>query len=507
MLTLLDKSKELLSKKYIRLLLVYLFFLSIFSLIYFSIDRFTSLDDHFFHIRFAEIIKEKGLDAFRDFKWLYFSKIAQDQAYFVYYNFLFYLVLIPFTFIKPLFLGIKLYAVIFASLYFTIFYFFLSKISEKKSFFWTVTFLAIVSDSSIWRFFLTRPYAFAPAIILLELYFLHKRKYVVVFLISFFYLYWHSVTFFFPLIVAFIYFLFDKLYTNKFNWKILTASATGILGSLIITSFFAPGFFSFMKDIYFNMFQETLIGKKVSLAEGNELYAADFFSFIRQNVLLITLLIIAVVFELRRYIEEKRNENPIVVWQKDKKRALSSSLFLLSIGFLLGTFISRRNGDFFVFFSAAYVAIIFNNLAGYVQFKSELVKKSLMIGLIIAAIYLFSGNLLSVHEQIASTGPYDSIEGSANWLKENAGKGEIIFNPTWNWFTLLFYYDPDNYYIAGIEPRFLYDYSHELYWAWWNISNNGYLCSEEKCDEIVLRKKYFLRDEEKKKIWYNEGRE
>jgi hypothetical protein len=94
------------------------------------------------------------------------------------------------------------------------------------------------------------------------------------------------------------------------------------------------------------------------------------------------------------------------------------------------------------------------------------------------------------------------MEGTATWLKNNTKKGDIVFNASWNWFTTLFYYDTDNYYIAGIEPRFLYDYNHELYWKWWHISNDGYVCSEEKCDTIDAVKDYEMKKEERKNDWY-----
>jgi len=43
----------------VRLLIVFAFFVFVFSLVYFTTDRVSSLDDQFFHIRFAEIFRER----------------------------------------------------------------------------------------------------------------------------------------------------------------------------------------------------------------------------------------------------------------------------------------------------------------------------------------------------------------------------------------------------------------------------------------------------------------
>jgi len=74
-------------KKYLQTLLVFFVFFSLFSLVYFSVNQLSSGDDHFFHFRFAEEIREEGFSqSFGDFKALYFSKMAQGGDYAVYYK-------------------------------------------------------------------------------------------------------------------------------------------------------------------------------------------------------------------------------------------------------------------------------------------------------------------------------------------------------------------------------------------------------------------------------------
>lgn len=486
----------------VRVFSVFLLFFSLYSLIYFSVDRVVSLDDPFFHIRFAEIFQEQGMNAFRNFHWIYFSKISINQSYFIYYNFLFYIILIPFTYIKPLFIGLKLYGVIFNALAFTALYYFLAKVKVKHSFLWIIILFSIIDFNAIWRFFLARPYTLAPALLLLLLYLCSRKKYLGIFILCLFYFYWHTATFFFPIGVAVLYVAFESFYRRKPDWKILASSFGAISVGTLSSLFFAPGLFPYMRDIIFRVFWDTAVGgNKVNLAEGGELYPNNMIDFMRVNIPILTLLIMAFVFEIYQYIESKKQE-----WDFKEKfsenQIIKSVLFFLSAGFFLGTIISKRNGDFFVFFSAAYIAMSFDYFIGQISFSSNFIKRSLAIGVIITALYLFTGNSLFLNNQIASAAPFSTIEGTAGWLENNTKDKEIVFNASWNWFPTLFYYDTHNYYVAGIEPRFLYDYSPKMYWAWWNISNKGYVCFEEQCDNISSARDYAGKKEESKKKWY-----
>src|SRR5690242_19291469 len=82
--------------------LAFSLFFAVFFGVYFSVDTLASSDDHFFHFRFAQEMLSNGFfSSFQDFKSIYFSRAAQGNDYFIYYNFIFYLLVIPFTFIKP----------------------------------------------------------------------------------------------------------------------------------------------------------------------------------------------------------------------------------------------------------------------------------------------------------------------------------------------------------------------------------------------------------------------
>jgi len=164
-----------LQRDYLKIISVSLLFFFLFTLIYLSLDRFTSLDDQFFNIRFSQLIRKQGFDVFNNFHWIYFSKFSQENQI-MFSNPLFYIFLTLFTYVNPLFFGIKLYAIFSATLLFTTLFYFLVKIKEKNAFLWTILFFAITSNAFIWKMLMARAFVIAPAFLLLLLLFAYNKK-------------------------------------------------------------------------------------------------------------------------------------------------------------------------------------------------------------------------------------------------------------------------------------------------------------------------------------------
>jgi hypothetical protein len=489
------------SRDYIKIISVFLFFFFCFTYIYLTNEKLASLDDQVFSIRYAELIKENGVNVFTNFPWLHFSKITQGQQLFS-YNFIFYITLTLFTFCEPLFLGIKFYGVVFASLSFSVLFLFFLKTKIRHPFFWVFSLFAIVNSAYIWKLLMARSFTIAPALLLLEIYFLHRKRYWSVFFVSVIYFFWHSATFFFPLFVAILFFAFNNLYTKRSNWKAVYGSLVGILFSFIFiaATFSLDGFVSFIVA-NFGIFKDIIFGKEVQISQGVELNPINALDFVRTHGLIVVLFIISAAFQIYNYIDSKRKHPDSFGESESEIATMKSTLFFLSLFFFLGSFLSGRNVDFFVYFSMAFIALSFNYFIQNVEWKSVVVKKSFFFGIMIVAIYFATSSILDIKTGISNVGPLDVIQGSAEWLKNNTEKGDIIFTPTMNFFPYLFYYNSDNYYMVGAEPKLFYDYDSKMYWAWWNISNNGFLCFQEKCLELEAKRNLMFRNENKKEEW------
>ncbi len=474
-------------------LLVFGFFFCVFTFIYMRMNTLVSSDDHYFHFRFAEKMLSEGFfDSFRNFKSIYFSNVA-NGGYFIYYNFLFYLVLLPFTFITPLFLAIKLYAVAIISLIGALVYFFIKKIDIRYPFLWAVGFFALIGSGSIWRMFLSRPYVFAPIFLLMLILAIYKRKYFWVFILSFFYLFWHTATFFLPLLIGIIYFTADYLYQRKYDWKLLLSIILGSVFSIIVVSLISTGFFD---NIYYNvldLLKGIISGNKINIPEGGELYPKNLFDFLNQNIILFTMFLSSVIFYVFSYFSERKILLSIDNALK-QKRALALSLFFLSLIFFVAiSEISNRFADFFVLFAWIFVILIFSELFINLEFTKVILKKAAKYVAFICLAYLFSNSLLQINESFAGGSRPETFSEVGTYLAKNLKKDEIVFNVSWNWFPQLYYYAPEQDYVIGLEPKLTYVYDPKIYWLWANIGN-GSVCEKEECPEEKELQGKILKD-------------
>lgn len=476
-------------KSTLQVFLVFSLFFLIFFAVYFSVGTVSSSDDHYFHFRFAQELVQNGFfHSFQDFPSIYFSKMAQGNDYFVYYNFLFYLVVIPFTFIQPLFLGIKLYAVFAVAISFAVLFICLKRIEIKNPLIWTFIFLAITNSGSIWRFFLSRPYALAPSLLLVLLILLYRRKYIGVFIVSFVYLYWHSATFFLPFCVALGYLIIQKFYRTKPDYKSFLAAVLGTTSAILLTYLTSSGFLLYMKDIIFGTYLETIIGKKVPIAEGGELYPIDFFNFIQRNALIFAAFVTVFWVDIFNYFAlkfKKLNQVDYLGGISQERKTLQMVVLILTALFFLGTVaVSSRFGDYFTFFASLYIALSVDYMRRSIKVSGvKTLKLGIMFGSGIVLIYLLVSNMLFLQNSIAHGSGTTEMYQVGNWLGRNTKSGDVVFNTNWSWFPELYYYSPKNNYVSGLEPRFLYVYSPRIYWLAAHISGQGYVCDQEKCPQ------------------------
>lgn len=485
---------------------VFLFYLAFFSLIYLTIARTFGLDDQFFHIRFAELFREQGMAAFTDFQSIYFSRMGIEQEYFVYYNFLFYLILIPFTLITPLVIGMKLYGVVVLSFSFTTVYVFLHKIAVRYPFLWTLLLLTVLMQSQwLYRFTIARPFTLAPVFLIILLFFIHRKKHGWSAITAFLFFYWHTATFFFPLALAGAYFLFEQFYGKKPDWRMVYMPLFGTLLAVSVAYFISPGVVAYLRDVIFPVFFDTVLTKGTGIVEGAEVYGRNILITIPAFFWLVTGLFVMGSYEVLRYIRTKRG-----IATKEEAIDLSiqplrAVLFTASLFFLAATVLSVRFLDYFVYFSLIYVAIAVTDAVQFIRIHGTTFRKSLAFGAAVTACYLFINLAFGFYDSLAEAKTQVVVQAPAEWLNANVKEEKIIFNVDWSAFPALYYFTGDRFrYATGLEPRFLYDLSPEMYWMWNNMGNHGILCVERDCSQVLERKKQALSRKESEQGWYEE---
>lgn len=436
-------------------------------------------DDHFFHIRIAHEMQEQGiLGAFHNLEALPYSWTSGDEKYFPYYNFLFYLALIPFTYATPLILGSKLYSVFAAAAFFTAIYAVLRALAVRHPAVLTAVLFVLMHTDALWRLFASRPFVLAPSVLVLLLVALYKRSVFWSFSLSFLYLFWYSATFFMPALVAVSYAVIQKAYAGTAWLRAPLAACAGVVAAVAAVSFMAPGFFLFLKDVVF--VSALKVGDVALLMQGVELYPADPFAFAKANTLLLGAAFLALAVETLYYLRVRvRSLAP------DALAPVRVTLLLLSLAFFAASVLmTNRFSDYLFAFFGVYAALGFDRLRREVAIPDAGVRRAMVAGLMLCLAYFGLTQLVSIRSHLGANGtPPELFMGVGEWLSENAPQGSVVFNPTWNWFPQLYYYAPTMAYVNGIEPRLLYAYDERKYWLWFYASNYGYRCEDPECPE------------------------
>jgi len=442
--------------------------------------------DSFYHTKISLMIKKQGL--IQNFPWTYFTTY---HDLFVDHHFGYHLLLIPFlsiptpknldslsTEIDPLIKG-KLATAFFAAIAFLLIYWFLRKLEVKKPFLWSL--VPFLVWSFLARISLIRAPVVSVSILILGIYFILKRKYLALSILSFFYVWIYGA---WPLIfLAVIIFCladaiqkavnnnsfkkFLKYFFSKENIFILLSCAFGLVLGLIINPYF-PKTFPFY---WFQTIKIAILNYHSKIGVG-----AEWYPYSPGKFYLSTLpILIPYIFSLAWFIFKYK--------EQDTKRWF---LAIFSLFFLFYTLKARRNIEYFtpiaIFFSALIISDIFKGL-DWQEIKKQIItlfksRNNIFYYLVsIAFLFLFifflfyysKYGLIGLHQTYTKSNPYNLFQNASHWLKENSKKGEIVFQSDWDIFPQLFYFNTKNYYINGLDQTFFYEKNKKLYKTWANL--------------------------------------
>jgi|TARA_B100002003_G_C14147363_1_gene551785 MFS family permease len=406
-----------------KIVLAFVVFLIIFSILQFTVPNIIGFDGYF-NIKAADVIKEEGL--IREFKWTEHSILSNEYADL---QFLFKILLIPFTFFSLGF-GAKIASIIFAALSFTVFYWFLDKNNIKYPLYWAFLYLF----SSIWlidRFLLTRPLPLAIAAIILTIHFLKNKKYLALGITSFVFV-WLFSGFVMQLFIILIYFIIDRFFSKKFDFKLLLYAFGGALLGLLLNPYF-PNNISFL---YTQIFEVNLLSNLYNV----EWKPWPFLEFIKNNIFIINYLIISIIL--------------VVVNKKITK--LKLFYWVLTLFFFIYTIYSRRMQEFLVPFSILLLALSFNDYLPRIEPKKWFKYAKYVLVLVLAILAIFNFTLL--RKEIINNDILHNYDSCAEWINDNVPENSLVFNNAYA-FPYLFFKNSDLRYTHGLDLTysFLYD--------------------------------------------------
>ncbi|MFH2136497.1 MAG: hypothetical protein ABII19_02600 [Patescibacteria group bacterium] len=474
--------------KKIELLKYLLLFIVTFSLFsYFQISPTFPDPDSFYHAKMAVLTRDQGIIS--DFPWLQFTVLKNNYTD---HHFLYHVALIPFVTVLDPLVGIKLATAFFAAILILVFYWFLKKFRVKGAIFYSLILLA--SSPFIFRINLAKASSISLIILFFGLYFIFKRKLWPLFALSFIYVWTYGG---WPLILVLTLFYifseavigvaknfenvkslikaFFKNIFSKANVKLFGACFGGLVAGIVLNPFFPKNLVFYWQQII----KIAVINYQDKIGVGAEWYPYGLGDLVANSSFIFILLILSFAVIFINFLKNfTSHEKSSVINPEMKVKTLT--LTFLALFFLALTLRSRRNVEYFIPFAALASAFILNQPLSLIKKylpainawrqKRKILSSLAIIYILFMVPFTAGRNIWSIKQLYLSGGSIYKYRGVAEWLKKNTPEGAIVFHNDWDDFPALFYYNTHNYYIAGLDPTFMYDYDKDLHKDWVDIT-------------------------------------
>ncbi len=416
--------------------------------------------DSFYHAKLSLLLAQRG--AFTEFPWLSATGLKDS---FVDHHFLYHLLLLPFVLLLPPLIGLKAATVIFATLFILVFYWFLRQFQIKGAIYYALFLLTV--NPFVFRLNLAKTSALALILVFVAAYLIFKRYYLALVLWSYVYVWtyggWPAMLL---LVGAYIGVCtlwslqqrgsaavhLSRVKIFKQNFYLLVSAVIGLVAGLIFSPYFPANLNFYWQQII----QIAVVNYQYVIGVGGEWYpyalpqllgaALPFF-------ILTWAAVLAFIFAYRR--------QPIQSW----------FFFLIAFVFFGLTLKSRRYVEYFVPLGVAFAAISLN--AYWREYREKILAfapgwllAAALITLVIATGPVFYHDISGIRPSYLAGFGLEKFAGASRWLYGHSAEGDIVFHSDWDEFPLLFYHNDKNYYLVGLDPTFMYEYSRTNYRLW-----------------------------------------
>ncbi len=402
-------------------------------------------NDGFYHMRWSRTLREQFPHLPR-FQSLPLTTLNEKD--YVDHHYLFHVLLMPFTFGDDMQMGAKWAAVTFSSLGILSLFGLLLAFDVRYRWLWLAPIIA-GSEPFLYRMSMTRAPSLSLGMLGLGAYLILKRKYAWLGLLSFAFVWYYSL---FPLIFIFavLYALAVYLAERRIEWRAPLWSLAGILAGLVANPYFPKN----LHLLWEHVLMKATAGSDYSVDVGVEWYPYDAWDLLRLSALAFVIFFAGfAAFEYRR-----------------RARDLKPLFFLfVSLVLLLMMFKSRRFVEYWPPFAVVFAAFTISpRLAEFDRawFTRKRERALAAIAAAIAAVVVGVSMIVTVGQARADMksepDPHD-YKGASQWIAANVPAGAMIFNTDWDDFPMLYYYNPNNPYIVGLDPTYLYDRDRDLW--------------------------------------------
>jgi hypothetical protein len=398
-------------------------------------------NDGYYHIRWSQMLRDR-LPHLPEFKALPLTTLNQRD--YVDHHFLFHLLLIPFTF-GDLRIGAKLAAAIFSSLALTSLFWLLIAYQVPHRWLWLAPLVAS-SEPFLYRMAMTRAPSLSLVMLTVGAYLILQRRHIWLALLAFAFVWLYSL---FPLIIAFsaAHTIAVYLTNRKIDLRAVVASVCGVIAGLVINPYFPKNLMLFREHLL------TKLTISYPVDVGVEWYAYDTWVMIESSAVAFAIYFVALAaFDFR-----------------SRLRDLKPLFFLIvSAMLLVMAFKSRRFIEYWPPFAIIFAAFTISqqariNRTWFARPRDAAIMATVASVITSTLIVGMAFTLWRAGSDVASEADPFAYRGASEWLRTHTQPGSIVFNTDWDDFPMLFYYNPDNTYIVGLDPTYLYDRDQQLW--------------------------------------------
>ncbi len=421
-------------------------------------------NDGYYHIRWSRMLAENAphLPAFK-----HLPLTTLDENDYVDHHYLFHVLLIPFT-AGDLRVGAKLAAAVFSSLGLAALFALFVVYRLPYRWLWLAPLVAS-SEPFLYRMAMTRAPGLSIALLGIGAYLILKRRLVLLAVLSFAFVWLYSL---FPLILAFsiAHAIAVYLAERRMDFWAALASASGIAAGLVINPYFPKN----LKLFWEHVLMKTTVSYPVNV--GVEWYPYETWVILGGSALAFAVYFAGLIaFDYR-----------------SRARDLKPLFFLIvSTMFLLMAFKSRRFIEYWPPFAVLFGAFTISpklkllDMSWLVRTRDQVIAAVAAAVLAAVAISTMAMVVWEARLQVKRENDPFAYRGASEWLASSAPPGAMVFNTDWDDFPMLFYYNPNNVYTAGLDPTYLYDRDRKL-WTFYERITLG----KESNPAPIIRKRF-----------------
>lgn len=407
--------------------------------------------DDFYHTRIAAQIMEQRRLAL-NFPWLPLTILSPQQ--FVDHHLLYHLYLAPFAYYGDI-AGVKLAQAGVMAALIVAFWSLLRALDVRFAGLWTAALFGL-SLPFLYRILMIRAQGAALLVMLLALHLLFRQRYIWLIAVAFAFTWLYNGFVLLPALAG-LYMLAAWIADRKFVWQPLVYVLLGIALGLIINPYF-PQNITFIIDH---------LGEKVDIENGVRV-GSEWYPYTTEALMVNSagaLLILVLGFCAASFSARKRDR-------------VETALLFIALLTLYLVFKSRRFIEYFPAFALLYGAVALGrgqvSLIDYLpSFLSiRFARAACLLAVILPVAYLVWTTTYATYTDIQQADGLAYMEGASGWLQQNTEPSEMIFQTDWDDFTRLFYYNPDNNYLVGLDPTYL-QLADPFVWNMWVAITRG----------------------------------